>query len=63
MREIAYKAGAWAPESRSSYDKPVHSKPIPVGSLAARRSISAMASPELRPGAASPWMLYEGTPL
>ena len=36
---------------------------MPGGNCAARRSISAMASPELRPGAAWPRMLAAGTPL
>ncbi|MNT51438.1 hypothetical protein D3C72_1884030 [compost metagenome] len=47
ISEIAYSAGAWAPDRRSSNDRPVHSKPTPTGSLAASRSISSMAAPEL----------------
>ncbi|KAG1220820.1 hypothetical protein G6F68_021093 [Rhizopus microsporus] len=47
ISEIAYSAGACEPERRSSKDRPVHSKPTPTGSLAANRSISSMAAPEL----------------
>ena len=51
---------AVAPASRSSRDCPVHSKPKPGGNCPARRSISAIASPVLTPGAASPAMRIVG---
>ena len=42
-----YSTSAWLPASFSSRDWPVHSKPKPSGRRLARRSISAIASPEL----------------
>ncbi len=36
---------------------------MPAGSSATRRSIAAIASPELEPAAASPWMSTVGKPL
>ncbi|MNZ85505.1 hypothetical protein D3C78_1042990 [compost metagenome] len=45
--DSAISIGAWLPDSRSCSDRPVHSRPAPAGSWATRRSISAMASPEL----------------
>ncbi|CAM3311924.1 hypothetical protein BUGL105410_29315 [Burkholderia gladioli] len=61
--EIAYSAVAWLPDSRSSKDKPVHSWRKPAGSEATSRSISRIASPELTPGAASPWISSADMPL
>ncbi len=42
---------------------PVQSKPTPCGSFRTNSSMACMASPELRPGAASPRMLMDGKPL
>jgi hypothetical protein len=48
------------PASFSSRDWPVHSKPKPAGSCVASFSISAIAAPVLKPGAASPLMRMAG---
>ncbi len=58
--ESASRAGTWAPEVCSSSEVPVHSKPKPGPSWAARRASSSMASPVLVPGAASPLMRMAG---
>ncbi len=58
--DSAYSAGACEPEDFSCSDWPVHSKPMPAGSLEARCSISSMASPVLAPVAASPEMRTDG---
>ena len=55
-----YKIMACVPASFSSRDWPVHSKPKPWGNCAAIRSISAMAAPVLKPGAALPLMRMAG---
>ena len=56
----AYRMMAWLPASFSSRDWPVHSMPKPWGSLAASASISAIAWPVLKPGAAAPSMRIDG---
>ena len=61
--EMANRAGAWLPESRSSKEVLDHSKPMPGGSFWANSSIALMASPELLPGAGEPEILTEGRPL
>ena len=58
--ERAISSGAWAADWRSCRDWPVHSTAKPGGSFAARRSISAMASPLEAPGAALPAMRTAG---
>ena len=52
--EMAYSAGPLLPASRSSKDTPVHSTPMPGGSLATKLCIRFIASPVLSPGAAAP---------
>src|SRR4029077_19244012 len=62
-REIAYNAGACEPDFFSSYDRPVHSYPMPFGSLVTAASIAANASPLLRPGAGAPRNSNEHVPV
>src|SRR5215468_11989677 len=59
----AYNSGACAPDRRSSNDRPVHATPNPPGIWLARRSIVAIACPELCPGADAPWISTDGVPL
>ncbi|KAG1240149.1 hypothetical protein G6F68_017943 [Rhizopus microsporus] len=59
----ANSAAAWLPDSRSSYDWPDQSKPMPRGSSAANSSMARMASPLLCPLAADPLIVKVGKPL
>src|SRR5580658_1669542 len=61
--EIAYNAGACEPDFFSSYDRPVHSYPMPLGSRVTAASIAANASPLLRPGAGVPRNSNDAVPL
>ncbi len=58
--EKANRMVACEPESFSSRDWPVHSKPKPGGSWPASFSISAIASPVEWPGATSPAIFIAG---
>jgi hypothetical protein len=60
---MAYSAGAFFPESRSSKASPDHARPTSAGSCFASSSIAAIASPELRPAAGSPRIARELVPL
>jgi len=61
--ENVYSSPVWAWPMRSWYDRPVQSWPSPWGSFATISSMACMASPELRPGAASPRKFSAGKPL
>ena len=63
ISEMANSSGACAPDCRSSYEVPDHSKPKPGGNCCAICSIAATASPVLRPGAGPPEIFIAGKPL
>ena len=54
------RIGACEPDAISCSDWPVHSKAKPCGRSPASRSISAIASPLEKPGAAEPVIRAEG---